>query len=204
MIMKTIEFLWCYWRTDCWYGWVQEGSHGRGTQGFVMSCELSNVLRNGHWICERSDRRSATRTRANMGQCLRTLRARRPEPSETMHTRRVVVLHNMHISLDFNSVDFLGMLEVLGLQLIFMHRGNWRDFIWSYYCAFVSWWYCDGRTLIVWCVDSMSTVVLATAHVFFETHQGECHSTLGMRYGLSSRIEGVFPFRLVMLMFCGN
>ena len=42
------------------------------------------------------------------------------------------------------------------------------------------------------CVDCMSTVLLATAHVFFETHQGECHSTLGMRYGLSSRIEGGF------------
>ena len=65
-----------------------------------------------------------TRTRANTGQCLRTLRARRPEPSETMHTRRVFVLHNMHTPLDFNSVDFLDMLEVLGLQLIFMHRGN--------------------------------------------------------------------------------
>ena len=38
----------------------------------------------------------------------------------------------------------------------------------------------------------MSTVVLATAHVFFETHQGECRSTLGMRQGLSSRIEGGF------------
>ena len=63
-----------------------------------------------------------------LGQCLRTLRAWRPEPSETMHTCRVVVLHNMH-TLDFNSVDFLGMLEVLGLQLIFMHRGNQRDFI---------------------------------------------------------------------------
>ena len=33
------------------------------------------------------------------------------------------------------------------------------------------------------CMMCMSTVVLATAHVFFETHQGECHSTLGMRYG---------------------
>ena len=41
-----------------------------------------------------------------------------------MHARRVVVLHNMHTPLDFNSVDFLGMLEVLGLQLIFMHRDN--------------------------------------------------------------------------------
>ena len=51
------------------------------------------------------------------------LRAWRPEPSETMHACRVFVLHNMHTSLDFNSVDFLGMLEVLGLQLIFMHRG---------------------------------------------------------------------------------
>ena len=40
------------------------------------------------------------------------------------HARRVFVLHNMHTPLDFNSVDFLGMLEVLGLQLIFMHRGN--------------------------------------------------------------------------------
>ena len=59
-----------------------------------------------------------------LGQCLRTLRARRPEPSEAMHARRVFVLHNMQTPLDFNSVDFLGMLEVLGLQLIFMHRGN--------------------------------------------------------------------------------
>ena len=40
-----------------------------------------------------------------------------------MHRRRVVVLHNMHISLDFSSVDLQGMLEVLGLLLIFMHRG---------------------------------------------------------------------------------
>ena len=38
----------------------------------------------------------------------------------------------------------------------------------------------------------MSTVVLATAHVFFETHQGECRSTLGTRHGLSPRIEGGF------------
>ena len=120
------------------------------------------------------------------------------------HARRVFVLHNMQTPLDFNSVDFLGMLEVLGLQLIFMHRGNWRDFLWSYYCAFVSWWYCDGRTLIVWCVDCMSTVVLATAHVVFETHQGKCHSTLGMRYGFLPYRRGVFHFRLVMLMFCGN
>ena len=51
------------------------------------------------------------------------MRAWRPEPSETMHACRVFVLHNMHTSLDFNSVDFLGMLEVLGLLLIFMHRG---------------------------------------------------------------------------------
>ena len=93
------------------------------TRGFVWA--VSTVLRNGHWIRERSDRGSATRTRANMGQCLRTLRARRPEPSGAMHARRVFVLHNMHTPLDFNSVDFLGMLEVLGLQLIFMHRGNW-------------------------------------------------------------------------------
>ena len=50
----------------------------------------------------------------------------------------------------------------------------------------------------------MSTVVLATAHVFFETHQGECRSTLGTRHGLSSRIEGGFPGRLVKSMFCGN
>ena len=50
----------------------------------------------------------------------------------------------------------------------------------------------------------MSIVVLAMAHVFFETHQGECRSTLGMRQGLSSRIEGGFPGRLVKSMFCGN
>ena len=71
-----------------------------------------------------SNRRSATRTGANTGQCFGTLRAWRPEPSETMHTCRVFVPHNMHTSLDFNSVDFLGMLEVLGLLLIFMHRGD--------------------------------------------------------------------------------
>ena len=29
-----------------------------------------------------------------------------------MHARRVFVLHNMHTPLDFNSVDFLGMMEV--------------------------------------------------------------------------------------------
>ena len=40
------------------------------------------------------------------------------------HARRVFGLHNMHTPLDFNSVDFLGMMEVLGLQLIIMHRGN--------------------------------------------------------------------------------
>ena len=133
-----------------------------------------------------------------LGQCLRTLRAWRPEPSETMYTRRVFVLHNMHTSLDFNSVDFLGMLEVLGLQLIFMHRGNWRDFRWSYYCAFATVPLCLDNTVAVWHIDCMMCwfyvyyVVLATAHVFFETHQGECRSTLGMRQGLSSRIEGGF------------
>ena len=57
-------------------------------------------------------------------RCLRTLRAwRPPEPLETMHACRVFVLYNNHISLDFSSVDFQGMLEVLGLLLIFMHRG---------------------------------------------------------------------------------
>ena len=34
-----------------------------------------------------------------------------------------LVLYSIHISLDFSSVDFQGMLEVLGLLLIFMHRG---------------------------------------------------------------------------------
>ena len=29
----------------------------------------------------------------------------------------------------------------------------------------------------------MSTGLLAAAHVFFETYQGECDSTLGMRQG---------------------
>ena len=192
---------------DCWHGCAQEGSHTRVRDvvrplPVVEENELW-TLDIGHWIREPSDRGSATRTRANMGQCLRTLCARRPEPSEAACTQ-VFVLHNMHTPLDFNSVDFLGMLEVLGLQLIFMHRGNWRDFIWSYYCAFVSWWYCDGRTLIVWCVDCMSTVVLATAHVFFETHQGKCHSTLGMRYSFLPYRRGVFHVGWWLLMFCGN
>ena len=57
-------------------------------------------------------------TGANTGQCLRTLHAWRPEPSEIMHTCRVFVLHNMHTLLDFNSIDFLDMLEGLGLLLI--------------------------------------------------------------------------------------
>ena len=62
-------------------------------------------------------------TGANTGQWFRTLRAWRLEPSETMHACRVFVVHNMHTTLDFNSVDFLGTLEGLGLLLIFMHRG---------------------------------------------------------------------------------
>ena len=48
---------------------------------------------------------------------------RPPEPLETMHACRVFVLNNMNISLDLTSVDFQGMLEVLGLLLISMHRG---------------------------------------------------------------------------------
>ena len=52
---------------------------------------------------------------------------------------------------------------------------------------------------MIGCVDSMSTVVLATAHVFFETHQGECHSTLGMRYGFLPHRRGVFHYRLVIV-----
>ena len=54
---------------------------------------------------------------------------------------------------------------------------------------------CFDNTVTVGHIDCrmcMSTVVLATAHVFFETHQGECRSTLGTRHGLSSRIEGGF------------
>ena len=52
----------------------------------------------------------------------------------------------------------------------------------------------------------MSTVLLATAHVFFDTYQGECNSTLGMRQGLSSHIEGGFPqIRSIgVLIFHGN
>ena len=95
--------------------------------GFVLVtslCEPCPCRRNGQCIRERSNLRSATRTGANTGQCLRTLRAwRPPEPLETMYACRVFVLNNMHISLDFNGVDFQGMLEVLGLLLIFMHRG---------------------------------------------------------------------------------
>ena len=129
-----------------------------GARGFVMvtlSC-LPNVWQNGHWIRERSDLRSAMGTGDNTGQCFRTLRAWRPEPSETMHARRVFVLHNMHTSLDFNSVDFLGMLEVLGLQLIFMHRGIWRDFLWwSYYCAFATVPLCLDDTVTVGHIDCM-------------------------------------------------
>ena len=90
-------------------------------------------------------------------RCFRTLRAwRPPEPLKTMHACRVFVLHNMHTSLDFSSVDFQGMLEVLGLLLIFMHRGIWRDFLWwSYYCAFATVPLCLDDTVTVWHIDCM-------------------------------------------------
>ena len=130
--------------------------HGRGTRGFVMSCEPCRMF--GGMDIEFVNGPTWGRLREReptLGQCFRTLRAWRPEPSETMHTRRVFVLHNMHTSLDFNSVDFLGMLEVLGLQLIFMHRGNWRDFIWSYYCAFATVPLCFDNTVTVWHIDCM-------------------------------------------------
>ena len=131
-----------------------------GTRGFVMvilSCEPCPMF---GWMdiefVNGPDLRSATGTGANTGQCLRTLRAWRPEPSETMHACRVFVIHNMHTSLDFNNVDFLGMLEGLGLLLIFMHRGIWRDFLWwSYYCAFATVPLCPDDTVTVWHIDCM-------------------------------------------------
>ena len=109
-----------------------------GTRGFVMSCEPCRMFcgMDIEFVYGPTGGRLRERvpTRDNVWEpCVQGDR------SHTMHARRVFVLHNMHTPLDFNSVDFLGMLEVLGLQLIFMHRGNWRDFIWSSYCAFVSW-----------------------------------------------------------------
>ena len=155
---ETIEFLWCYWNMF----WLQLllSLGGNPRTGHTRVCDvvwaLPNVWRNGHWIRERSDLRSATGTGANTGQCLRTLHAWRPEPSETMHACRVFILHNMHTSLDFNNVDFLGMLEGLGLLLIFMHRGIWRDFLWwSYYCAFATVPLCLDNTVTVWHIDCM-------------------------------------------------
>ena len=145
--------------SDCWHGRVQEGIHGRGTRGFVMvtlSCEpcpmfdgIDIEFVNGPtWgrLWERE---------LTLWRCFRT-RAWRPEPSETMHACRVFVLHNMHTSLDFNNVDFLGILEGLGLLLIFMHRGIWRDFLWwSYYCAFATVPLCLDNTVTVWHIDCM-------------------------------------------------
>ena len=181
---ETIEFLWCYW--NMFWLLIRPSPGGTPRAGHTWVCDsnrvvwaLPNVWRNGHWIRKRSDLRSATETGANTGRCFRTLRAWRPEPSETMHACRVFVLHNMHISLDFNSIDFLDMLEGLGLLLIFMHIGIWRDFIWNYYCAFATVPLCPDDTVTVWCVHCMSTVLLATAHVLFETYQGKCHFTLG-------------------------
>ena len=89
---------------------------------------------------------------------LRTLRAwRPPEPLETMHACRVFVLNNMHISFDFNSLDFLGMLEVLGLLLIFMHRGNFKGISCDevIYCAFATVPLCPDDTVTVWHIDCM-------------------------------------------------
>ena len=70
-----------------------------------------------------SNLRSATETGANTAMTFEDPACMETEPLETMHACRVFVLHNMHISLDFSSVDFQGMLEVLGLLLIFRHRG---------------------------------------------------------------------------------
>ena len=44
-----------------------------------------------------------------------------------MHAGCLLVLYSIHISLDLTSVDFQGMLEVLGILLIFMHRGILRS-----------------------------------------------------------------------------
>ena len=105
-------------------------------------------------------------------RCFRTLRAWRPEPSENMHT-----------SLDFNNVDFLGMLEVLRLLLIFMHRGIWRDFLWwSYYCAFATVPLCLDNTVTVWhwLYDVLIVCLLLCwlRPMYSSRHQGECRSTL--------------------------
>ena len=164
---------------------------GNPRTGHTRVCDvvwaLPNIWRNGHWIRERSDLRSATGTGANTGQCLRTLRAWRPEPSERMHACRVFVLHNMHTLLDFNSVDFLDILEGLGLLLIFMHRGIWRDFIWSYYCAFATVPLCLDDTVMICHIDCM----MCWLYVYCFVGYGPC---------ILRDLTNV----LVKSMFCGN
>ena len=207
MIMKTIEFLWCYWNM-CWLltrlrpgGKPHEGSWcretlARGWRKWTLNFGLW-TLDIGHWIRERSDRGSATRTRANTGQCLRTLRARRPEPSEATCTG-VFVLHNMQTPLDFNSVDFLGMLEVLSLQLIFMHSYVWRNFLWwiHYYAIdIIPLCLADTVTVGHWLYDALIVCLLfCWLRPMYSSRHTKVNAIplLGMRYGLSSRIEGGF------------
>ena len=161
---ETVEFLWCYWNMFwllirlSWWGVNPRARHTwvRASNLVEWALPMAGGM-NSEFVNGPTWGRLRKRE-LTLRWCFRTLRAwRPPEPLETMHACRLI---------------------------IFMHRGIWRDFLWfSYSCAFVSWWYCDSMTLIVWCVDCMSTVLLATAHVFFETHQGECRSTLGMRQG---------------------
>ena len=142
---ETVEFLWCYWNVfwlliqPSWWGdsrarhkWVCASN--LIVWALPMAGGMNIEFVNGPTWGRLRERE------LTLQRCLRTLRAwRPPEPLETMHACRVFVLNNMHILLDFSSVDFQGMLEVLGLLLIFMHRGIWRDFLWwSYYCAFVT------------------------------------------------------------------
>ena len=156
MIMKTIEFLWWYWNM-CWLlTRLRPGGKPRMRPTRVCASNLvvwplpvveeNRTLDFELWTCELSDRGCWLREREPTWDNVWEPCVQGDRSHQKPHARRVFILHNMQTPLDFNSVDFLGMLEVLGLQLIFMHRGNWRDFIWSYYCAFVSWWYCDGMT----------------------------------------------------------
>ena len=154
MIMKTIEFLWCYWNM-CWLltRLRQEGSHTRvrdvvrpqmNFEHWTMDIEFVNRPTGGRL-------RERKTTWDNVWEpCVQGDRSH-----QKPHARRVFGLHNMHTPLDFNSVDFLGMMEVLSLQLIFMHRGNWRDFLWSYYCAFDIVPLCLDNTVTVGHIDCM-------------------------------------------------
>ena len=172
--------------SDCWYGQYQEGIHGRGTRGFVivtLSCDPCPMFDGIDIEFVNGPTWGRLRERElTLWRCFRTLRAWRPEPSETMHACRVFVVHNMHPSLDFNSVVFLDMLEGLGILLKCMHSYIWRNFLWLiHYYATAILPLCPDDTVTVWHIDCMMCWCLLFCWLrpmYSSRHnQGECRST---------------------------